>query len=263
MTDESPRPPEKPSPQKRLPKGGEERRRFLRSVAVGTAVVGVSLVGLLQHKLARAEPRLRPPGAIDEEAFLAACIKCGQCVQVCPIEAIELADLNEGLSNGTPYIVPRAQACDFSCDATQCILACPTGALSHLIDKKEQVKMGVARLARPEACLSRRGEGFKGPARAAPFDGVLRWTEVDRWKAQPIKDHAYDLEICDVCVKTCPIEGALVLETMPDDPTGRRKTPVVTKSCVGCGVCEMMCPVEPSVFEVVVTTTGRDPGRPA
>lgn len=258
MTDPSPHPPEK-----RLTKGGEERRRFLRSVAVGSAVVGVSLVGLLQHKLAHAAPRLRPPGAIDEEAFLAACIKCGQCVQVCPIEAIELADLNEGLSNGTPYIAARAQACDFSCDATQCILACPTGALSHLIDKKEQVKMGVARLARPDACLARRGEGFKGPARAAPFDGVLRWTEVDRWKAQPIKDHAYDLAICDVCVQTCPIEGALVLEPLPDDPTGRRKTPVVTKSCVGCGVCEMMCPVEPSVFEVVVTTTGRDPGRPA
>ncbi|NLH83102.1 MAG: 4Fe-4S binding protein, partial [Phyllobacteriaceae bacterium] len=88
MTDESPRPPEKSAPEKRLTKGGEERRRFLRSVAVGSAVVGASLVGLLQHKLAHADPRLRPPGAIDEEAFLAACIKCGQCVQVCPIEAI-------------------------------------------------------------------------------------------------------------------------------------------------------------------------------
>lgn len=256
MTDDTPA-----GPEKRLAKGGEERRRFLRSVAVGSAVVGASLAGLLQHKFAHAAPHLRPPGAIDEEAFLAACIKCGQCVQVCPIEAIELADLNEGLSNGTPYIAPRAQACDFSCDATQCILACPTGALSHLIDKKEQVRMGVATLARPDACLARRGKGWNGPARAAPFDGVLRWTEVDRWKAQPIKDHDYDLEICDVCVQTCPIEGALRLEPLADDPTGVARTPVVTSACVGCGVCEMMCPVEPVAIEVVVTTVGRDPAR--
>lgn len=256
MTDERPA-----APEKRLVKGGEERRRFLRSVAVGTAVVGVSLVGLLQHKLGHAAPRLRPPGAIDEEAFLAACIKCGQCVQVCPIEAIELADLNEGLSNGTPYIVARDQACDFSCDATQCILACPTGALSHLIDKKEQVKMGVANLARPDACLARQGKGWKGSARGDAFDGVLRWTEVDRWKAQPVKSHDYALDLCDICVQTCPIDGAIALEPLSSDPADKRRTPVVKTSCVGCGVCEMMCPAEPVAIAVTVTTTGRDPGR--
>jgi len=256
MTDDKPA-----APERRLTKGGEDRRRVLRSIVVGGAVVGASLVGLLQHKLAHAAPRLRPPGAIDEEAFLAACIKCGQCVQVCPIEAIELADLNEGLSNGTPYIAPRAQACDFSCDATQCILACPTGALSHLIDKKEQVRMGVAALARPDACLARRGEGWKGPARAAPFDGVLRWAEVDRWKAQPIADHAYDVGICDLCVQTCPIEGAIALEPLSADPADKRRTPVVKASCVGCGVCEMMCPVEPVAIQVTVSTTGRETGR--
>ncbi|MCE1237180.1 MAG: 4Fe-4S dicluster domain-containing protein [Hyphomicrobiales bacterium] len=256
MTDETP-----DRPEKRLAKGGEERRRFLRSVAVGSAVVGASLVGLLQHKLALAAPRLRPPGAIDEEAFLAACIKCGQCVQVCPIEAIELADLNDGLSNGTPYIVARDQACDFSCDATQCILACPTGALSHLIDKKEQVKMGVAALARPDACLARQGKGWKGAARGGAFDGVLRWSEVDRWKAQPVKGHAYDLELCDLCVQTCPIEDAIALEPLSADPNDKRRTPVVKSACVGCGVCEMMCPVEPVAIEVKVTTIGRDPAR--
>ncbi len=256
MTDERPA-----TPERRLAKGGAERRRFMRSVAVGSVVVGASLVGLLQHKLAHAAPRLRPPGAIDEEAFLAACIKCGQCVQVCPIEAIELADLNEGLSNGTPYIVARDQACDFSCDATQCILACPTGALSHLIDKKEQVKMGVATLARPDACLARQGKGWKGSARGDAFDGVLRWTEVDRWKAQPVKSHDYALDLCDICVQTCPIDGAIALEPLSSDPNDKRRTPVVKASCVGCGVCEMMCPAEPVAIAVTVTTTGRDPGR--
>jgi ferredoxin len=54
-----------------------------------------------------------------------------QCVQVCPVAAIKLADLVDGIGVGAPYIDARAQACDFSCDAVQCILACPTGSLTY------------------------------------------------------------------------------------------------------------------------------------
>ncbi|RMG37248.1 MAG: 4Fe-4S dicluster domain-containing protein, partial [Gammaproteobacteria bacterium] len=105
-----------------------ERRKFLKSVALGTGVVGFSLLGLLPP-LSGDSLRLRPPGAIktpeDEEKFLAACIKCGQCVQVCPVEAIKLGDLIDGAGVGVPHIEPREQACDFSCDGLQCVLACP------------------------------------------------------------------------------------------------------------------------------------------
>jgi ferredoxin-type protein NapG len=242
----------------------EERRRLLRSMMVGGVVTCAALAGLFQHRIAHADPRLRPPGALDEEAFLAACIKCGQCVQVCPIRAIRLGDLQEGLGNGVPYIDARDQACDFSCDATQCILACPTGALSHLIDKKEQVKMGVAKLVQPDACLARKGAGHKGTARGAAFPGVLRYPEVDRWKAQPVGAKAYELEICDLCVRHCPIEGAIALKPLSDDPADKRRTPVVASNCVGCGVCEMMCPSDPVAIRIEVMTTDREPkGRHA
>ena len=74
---------------------------------------------------------MRPPGALDEKDFLSSCIKCGQCVQVCPVQAIKLDDIAHGFGIGVPYIDSREQACDFSCDAVQCILACPTGALTY------------------------------------------------------------------------------------------------------------------------------------
>lgn len=233
----------------------ERRREFLRSAVLGGAVVGLSLLGLIPQYRAHAA-RLRPPGALAEREFLAACIKCGQCVQVCPVEAIFLADAEDGVGLGAPYIPARDQACDFSCDALQCILACPTGALSHELSKPEQVAMGFARLVdeRKDTCLARQGQGFKGVARDK---GLHRYVEIDRWTPIPLADHPYDLALCDLCVRECPIKDAISLEPMSDDPADKRRTPVVHAPCVGCGMCEMICPVEPPPIVV-------DPGvRPA
>lgn len=231
------------------PKRREERRRFLRSAGFAGLVVAASVLGFVPI-VKRLRERLRPPGAIAEHEFLAACIKCGQCVQVCPVQAIHLADIEDGYGLGAPYIAARDQACDFSCDAVQCILACPTGALSHDLSKKEEVRMGVARLSNPEACLARQGLGFKGPARGASFPGIHRYKEVDRWKPIPIADHPYDLGLCDLCVRECPIEGAISLEAIAEDPSGNRRTPVVHSACTGCGMCEMICPAEPAAITV-------------
>jgi ferredoxin-type protein NapG len=240
----------------------EKRRALLLSMLAGGAVVGLSLTGYYPIiTYARAENRLRPPGAIEEKEFLAACIKCGQCVQVCPVEAIILADIEDGFGNGAPYIIARDQACDFSCDATQCILACPTGALSHEIDKKEQVRMGLAVLKRPDTCLARQGLGFKGLARGPDFKGLHRYVEVDRWNPIPVAEHPYDLEICDLCVRECPIKGAIELRPMSDDPNDKRRTPVVTEKCVGCGMCEMICPVEPPCIVVEPRLTYEEASR--
>ena len=106
------------------------RRRILRTFLLTSGVLGAAGSGFLPLIYSQ-KKRLRPPGALDEKDFLSSCIKCGQCVQVCPVEAIKLADLVDGVGVGTPYIDARAQACDFSCDAVQCILACPTGSLTY------------------------------------------------------------------------------------------------------------------------------------
>lgn len=223
----------------------EERRRFLRSVLIGSAIAATSLLGFVPI-VNRWRQRLRPPGAIAEPEFLAACIKCGQCVQVCPVKAIKLADAEDGYGLGVPYIDARAQACDFSCDAVQCVLACPTGALAHDLSKKEEVRMGIARLSNPEGCLARQGRGFTGAARGADFPGIHRYAEIDRWKPIRIAEHPYDLPVCDLCVRECPIKDAIALEPMGEG----RFTPVVRQACVGCGMCEMICPAETAAITV-------------
>ncbi len=263
-------PPSKPAPSRHHK--DEARRRFLRSLLGAGAVLGVSALGYLP--VARAgDARLRPPGALEEDDFLASCIKCGQCVQVCPVEALKLADMADGYGIGAPFIAPRDQACDFSCDAAQCILACPTGALTYrkpphmaargamrmaslpiLLAKEKdpeptlnlQERMGLARLARPDLCLARQGRGHQGPAREAGYDGLLRFMDVDRWKPIRLNDHPYASPVCDLCVRACPIKGAISLDKAADG----RMTPVVHEACVGCGVCEMVCPTAPPAIVV-------------
>jgi len=231
------------------PASKRARREFLRACVAGTGITGLAMAGWLPV-LAQTETPLRPPGAIDEKDYLASCIKCGQCVQVCPVEALVLGDAVDGFGIGAPYLDVRAQACDFSCDAVQCILACPTGALSHSVDKKEEVTMGLAKLTKPDNCLARRGQGFKGQARGAAFDGLHRYSEIDRWTPIKVSDHEYDLEICDLCVRECPVKDAIEMVPMSEVVGDKRMTPVVKEACVGCGMCEMMCPVEPTCIEI-------------
>ncbi|MCG7899436.1 MAG: 4Fe-4S binding protein [Candidatus Thiodiazotropha lotti] len=263
----------------------QSRREFLRSSVLAAGMIGASMLGYVPV-LQGTSLRLRPPGALktpqDEQQFYASCIKCGQCVQVCPVEAIKLADLLDGFGIGVPYIDAREQACDFSCDGLQCVLACPTGALTHDLDYPADTRMGFARLARPKACLAMQGKGFKGQARGADYRGLLRYEEVDRWNPIPVSDHPYDLEICDLCVRQCPIEIRITQceaaeSEKTDQPVARvaqqignacppkhaitlepvelgdgvvRMKPVVQEGCVGCGVCEMICPVESAAIVV-------------
>ena len=252
------------------------RRRFIRSAFLIGGVLGLAMLGYVPVAGAQ-RSRLRPPGALEEADFLSSCIKCGQCVQVCPVAAIRLDDIDSGFGIGVPLIDARAQACDFSCDAVQCILACPTGSLTYrkpaslatrpgmslarapLLKAKAKdaeptlnlpERMGVARLSRPESCLAVLGKGFRGQARGAGFRGRLRYVERDRWRPVAVRDHPYERDLCNLCVSECPIGDAITMLATVAADGSRQHRPQVLEQCVGCGVCEMICPVDPAAIVI-------------
>ena len=71
------------------------RRSFLtgafRGRNLALAATGGAAWAYVLGKSRGAEGHLRPPGAREEADFLAACIKCGQCVEACPFDTLSLA----------------------------------------------------------------------------------------------------------------------------------------------------------------------------
>jgi ferredoxin-type protein NapG len=142
--------------QKKAKKKWFSRRKFLKTSTL-VAVGGVAALGVVSVPILRSERLLlRPPGALDEDTFLASCIKCGQCLQVCPPQVIELAGISQGFGVGTPHIIPRVGAC-ILCKGLPCVLACPTGALDHQISEGKEAEMGLAVISGPQTCLSIKG----------------------------------------------------------------------------------------------------------
>ncbi len=109
----------------------------------------------------------RPPGALGENAFLAACERCGQCAEACPHGVILKLGPAWGRRENTPYLKPEENPCRW-CETKDCIEACPSGALSAKGGAVDQA-MGKARL-QLERCLN--------------AEGIL----------------------CDTCVQYCPSE---------------------------------------------------------
>ncbi|NLC28482.1 MAG: 4Fe-4S dicluster domain-containing protein [Campylobacteraceae bacterium] len=190
---------------------------------------------------------LRPPGALDEKGFLATCIKCGQCVQVCPYHTLDLLDINHGSSVGTPYVDSRARGC-YLCDLLPCVLACPSGALDHATTDAKDVHMGIAFLKRPDRCLALLGTPVSQES-IAPILTHSRKNE--REIAVLDKVQSYVGKPCTLCADMCPYPEPELAIVMKQDENGRWY-PQIMDACVGCGVCEEVCPAAGEAAIVVL-----------
>jgi ferredoxin-type protein NapG len=76
---------------------------------------------------AAGERILRPPGAKpDDEDFTTTCSTSGNCVNACPVQAIQL---DPGRAGGAAFVVAEHQPCVL-CDGLMCMYNCPSGAIT-------------------------------------------------------------------------------------------------------------------------------------
>ncbi len=108
-------------------------------------VIFAALTGVLFYPFVRASARttrdfsakvIRPPGAVEELEFLERCIKCDQCIRVCPTNVLQPAWFEAGLEGlWTPVLNFRMGHCQLNC--TACGQVCPTGAIQRIpVDEK-------------------------------------------------------------------------------------------------------------------------------
>lgn len=182
---------------------------------------------------------IRPPGALEEKKFLATCIKCGQCVQICPYHSLSLLGIDTKNSVGTPYINARQRAC-YLCDLFPCILACPTGSLNHSISAQNEISMGVAYLKNPHKCLSLLNQYVTKDS----IKNILTHSNKNERESNILLElEKYIGKECTICADMCPYVDKQNAIEMVKNEQGRF-FPQIKKECVGCGVCEELCPAD-------------------
>lgn len=200
-----------------------DRRKLILTSLLGAVVV--PFFRLTPARSRSSEKLIRPPGALPEEQFLQRCVKCGECMKVCPTNALQPAKSEAGPEGiWTPMIVPKIGYCEYYCSL--CTQVCPTGAIRELdIEAKNQVVMGTAWVNR-NRCIP--------------------------WKfGNP----------CIVCEEHCPvspkaIQLSKIEVTLRDGSVKTPLAPVIDlDTCTGCGICENKCPVvdKPAIY---VTSVG-------
>ncbi|MFC1989393.1 4Fe-4S binding protein [Chloroflexota bacterium] len=190
-------------------------RRWLL-YSLGTAVVVAALLRFFPAAARTTLGFVRPPGS-SEASLYNRCIRCGECMKICPTGVIQPSPTGSQAKLWTPVLKTRLGYCDYSCNS--CGIICPTDAITNLtLEEKRKVVIGVARIDQTR-CIT--------------------WAE--------------DLD-CIVCEEMCPVpEKAIRLggggqgrgsgERQGRGSGGGRHPQVIEELCIGCGICEHQCPV--------------------
>ena len=174
-----------PSATGEIPQTGLSRRQFLTAAVSGAAAIPlVRVSGSLGSNWNPAV--VRPPGALPENEFLSRCIKCGQCMRICPTNVIHPSGLAGGLEGlWTPILNFRigTSGCQFNCIA--CGNLCPTAAIRPIsLDER----------------LGRKSFAEQGPIK-------IGTAFIDRGRCLP---WAMDRP-CIVCQENCPVSPKAIV----------------------------------------------------
>jgi len=185
-------------------------------VGLGGAVVTGIGASLAVGGPSDGDPPIRPPGSVPEREFLQLCVRCGQCIKVCPNNVLQPVGFEHGFDSlWTPRVVADWSGCEPTCN--NCGQVCPTGAVRALpLEEKRAARIGLA-VVDQGGCL--------------PYAGR---------------------EACQLCVDECRMAGYDAVEFIRVgsklDENGRPiegsalLAPVVRGDrCVGCGLCQMRC----------------------
>lgn len=184
---------------------------------------------------------IRPPGSVAEDEFLRRCIKCDQCIRVCPTNVLQPAMFEAGLEGlWTPIMISKMGWCELNC--TLCSQVCPTGAIREISIAE---KLGIGPFEKQGPIKT--GTAFYNHGRCLPW--------------------AMDTE-CVVCEEVCPTSPKSIFTRNVEvvDRWGAKlmlKRPYIDpEKCIGCGICEHECPVkdDPAVYVTAIGET-RDKER--
>lgn len=214
------------------------RTNLSRRKALAAAVTGLAVMPLLRAQSAlgksRSERLIRPPGALNESDFLSRCIRCGECMRVCPNDALQPTFSEAGLTGlWSPVVTPKIGYCEPSC--VLCSEVCPTGAIQDLTSRQKGWVVEQGETSTPILIGT------------AVYDQrlCLPWAK------------ATD---CVVCMEWCPVAPKAIhlKNSTAMDAEGKPRTlkqPYVDlNGCVGCGACEYACPLQEQPGVHVIST---------
>ena len=201
------------------------RRAVLTAGTVGVGAACLSKIHPQASGRAFNPALIRPPGAVEEQEFLSRCIRCGECMKVCPTNAIQPACMEAGIEGiWTPVLNMDVGYCEYEC--TLCGQVCPTDAIRELpLEEKQKIKIG---------------QSFVDKNRCLPYAS-----------ARP----------CIVCEEHCPTPTKAIwvedIEVM--NASGQKvlvqQPHIDPEQCVGCGICQNKCPIKDQ-SGIYVTSVG-------
>lgn len=215
------------------------RRAVLTSTGAG--LLAIPVLRAATDPLRAPDPSLvRPPGSLPEPEFLSRCIRCGECMNVCPNNALH-PTLTQAGAEGlwTPMLMPRIGYCEATC--VLCSQVCPTGAIDE-ISESEKAWVPEVGAERPSSPPIRIGTAFYDTGRCLPYAMAKECIVCEEWcPTTPKAIYFEEVEVRD------REENYLYLKRPHVDPA----------LCVGCGACTYACPVKgaPAIYVTAVGET--------